>query len=187
MSTATPPAGALSSAQLLAGLWADVRLRVCALVLGTRIPDLTERLAATGDLDYHCLIPGALDPAQKRRAPYLVELQPASALARWLLLEAAAGFGEWGVVARSPARLLEVRSHARALRQVLSPDQHAFSVDWMDPPVLAALLDAATPDQLPVIFGRSETLTVVGTARWREYRVEAGRLQWRSIDVLKAA
>jgi hypothetical protein len=131
-------------------------------------------------------VPGALGPAQRVRAPYLVELRAASDFARWLLLDAAAGFGEWGVVARSSARLLEVRSHARALRQVVSPEQQAFRVDWMDPPVLDALLGAATPDQLPLFFGRFESLTVPAPQRWREYRVELGRLQLRHIDVLKA-
>ncbi len=185
--TATPASAALSPAQLYSGLWSDARLGVYAMILGARIPDLNERLAKARSLQYHCLVPGALGPAQRVRAPYLVELQSTSDFARWLLLEAAAGFGEWGVVARSSARLLEVRSHARGLRQVVSPEQQAFKVDWMDPPVLDILLGSATPDQLPLIFGRFESLTVATPQRWREYRIEAGRLQLRHIDVLKAA
>jgi hypothetical protein len=181
----TPPSAALSPAQLLSGLWADARLNVYAMILGARLPDLNERLAQAGGLHYHCLLPGALEPSQRVRAPYVVELPATSAFSRWLLLEAAAGFGEWGVVARSSARLLDVRSHARGLRQVMSPEQQAFQVDWMDPPVLDSLLTSATPDQLPLIFGRFETLTVTGSQRWREYRIEAGRLQLRSVDVLK--
>ena len=183
---AAPSSAALSSAQLVSGLWSDARLRVYAMVLGARVTDLSERLAQAGDLDYHCLVPGALSPAQRLRAPYLVELQPASTFSRWLLLEAAAGFGEWGVVARSSARLLEVRSHARGLRQVVSAEQQDFGLDWMDPAVLDLLLTSATPDQLPAIFGRLDTLTVTTPQRWREYRIEAGRLQLRIVDVLKA-
>lgn len=183
---AAPPAAALSPAQLLSGLWSDARLGVYAIVLGARIPDLGDRLDKARSLQYHCLVPGALGPAQRVRAPYLVELQAASDFTRWLVFEAAAGFGEWGVIARSSARLLEVRSHARALRQAISPEQQAFRVDWMDPPVLDILLTSATPDQLPQIFGRIETLTVTTPARWREYRIDAGRLQLRHIDVLKA-
>lgn len=184
---ATPPSAALSPAQLLSGLWSDARLGVFAMILGARIPDLNERLEKARSLQYHCLMPGALSPAQRVRAPYLVELQSASDFARWLLLEAGAGFGEWGVVARSSAKLLEVRSHARGLRQVVSPDEQAFRVDWMDPPVLDALLSSATPDQLPGLFGPFESLTVTTPQRWREYRIEAGRLQLRHVDVLKAA
>jgi hypothetical protein len=183
---ATPQPAALSSAQLLSGLWSDARLGVYAMILGSRIPDLSERLEKARSLQYHCLVPGALGPAQRVRAPYLVELHSASEFARWLLLEAAAGFGEWGVVVRSGDSLLDLRSHARALRQVVSPEQQAFSVDWMDPPVLDALLSSATPDQLPLIFGRVESMTIATPQRWREYRVEAGRLQLRHIDVLKA-
>jgi Domain of unknown function (DUF4123) len=187
MSVAASSSSAQSQAQLVSGLWSDARQRVCALVLGARIPDLTQRLAQARELDYHCLVPGALGPTQKVRAPYLVELKEASPFSRWLLLDAAAGFGDWGVLARTPARLLEVRSHTRSLRQVVSAEQHAFRVDWMDPPVLDLLLSAATPDQLPLIFGPLESLTVASAQRWREYRIEAGRLQLRNFDVLKAA
>jgi hypothetical protein len=182
---ATPSSSSLSSAQLVSGLWADTRLKVYAMILGARVADLGDRLAQARGLDYHCLVPGALSPAQKLRAPYLVELPSASPFSRWLLLEAAAGFGQWGVVARSSARLLVVRSHARGLRQAISPEQHAFRVDWMDPPVLDALLTSASPDQLPEIFGCFDTLTVVAPQRWLEYRIDAGRLQLRSVDVLK--
>jgi hypothetical protein len=182
---AAPSAAALSAAQLLSGLWADERLKVYALVLGTRVGDLAARLAQDGKLPYHCLVPGALDAARRQRAPYLVELKPASPFSRWLLLDAAAGLGEWGVVARSAARLIEVRSHARALRQAVGPEQPLFRLDWMDPPVLDLLLASATPDQLPGVFGPLESLTVVAPGQWREYRVEAGRLQFRRVDVLK--
>src|SRR5690349_13239455 len=90
----------LSPAQLLSSLFADPRLRVYGMVLGTRVTDLPQRLAQAGDLDYHCLVPGALGAAQRLRAPYLVELRPDAAFTRWLLLEAVAGFRDWGTVAR---------------------------------------------------------------------------------------
>ena len=179
-------AAPLSPDQLMSGLWADARLRVYGMVLGSRMAGLAERLAQADGLDYHCLIPGALSPAQRVRAPYLVELRSDSAFARWLLLEAAAGFPNWGVVARSSARLLDVRSHARDLRGAVSPEGRPFRLDWMDPVVLDVLLGSATPDQLPLIFGPLDALTVTAPQRWREYRVEAGRLQLRSADVLKA-
>ena len=186
-STVVPPATSerLAPAQLMSGLWADARLRVYGMVLGSRIGDLTERLAQADGLDYHCLIPGALSPALRRRAPYLVELRPDSAFARWLVLEAAAGFADWGVVARSSARLLELRSHARDLRTAVGPDARSFRLDWMDPALLDILLAAATPDQLQAVFSRIDSLTVMAPARWSEYRLVAGRLQLRRVDVLK--
>jgi len=179
-------AAALSPAQLMSGLWADARLRVYGMVLGSKVAGLPERLAQADGLDYHCLIPGALPPAQRLRAPYLVALRPDSPFARWLLLEAAAGFPDWGVVARSGARMLDVRSHARDLRNVVSPEGKGFHLDWIDPVVLDVLLGAATPDQLPAIFGPLDALTVTTPQRWREYRLEVGRLQLRSVDVLRA-
>jgi hypothetical protein len=178
---------ALSPQQLMSGLWADARLRVYGMVLGSRMAGLTERLAQADSLDYHCLVPGALSPAQRVRAPYLVELRPDSSFTRWLLLEAAAGFGDWGVVARSSARLLDLRSHARELRSAVSPEGQIFRMDWMDPPVLDVLLTSATPDQLQAIFARLDSLVVTAPQRWLEYRLEAGRLQLRGVDVLKAS
>ena len=133
---AAETAAALSPEQLLSGLWADVRLRVYGMVLGSRVAGLPDRLAQADSLDYHCLVPGALSPAQRVRAPYLVELRPDSSFSRWLLLEAAAGFTDWGVVARSSARMLDVRSHARDLRSAVSPEGRIFRLDWMDPVVL---------------------------------------------------
>ena len=183
---AAETAAALSPEQLLSGLWADARLRVYGMVLGSRMAGLPDRLAQADGLDYHCLVPGALSPAQRVRAPYLVELRPDSSFARWLLLEAAAGFAEWGVVARSSARMLELRSHARDLRSAVSPEGRIFRLDWMDPVVLDVLLSSATPEQLQAIFGRLDALTVTTPQRWREYRLTAGRLQLRSIDVLGA-
>jgi hypothetical protein len=184
--TAAAASAALSAEQLMSGLWADARLRVYGMVLGLRVAGLPERLAQADGLDYHCLVPGALSPAQRLRAPYLVELRADSSFSRWLLLEAAAGFGDWGVVARSSARMLEVRSHARDLRTAASPEGRIFRLDWMDPAVLDVLLSSATPDQLQAIFARLDSLTVTAPQRWREYRLEAGRLQPRSVDVLRA-
>jgi hypothetical protein len=183
---AAETAAALSPEQLVSGLWADVRLRVYGMVLGSRVAGLPDRLAQADSLDYHCLVPGALSPAQRVRAPYLVELRPDSSFSRWLLLEAAAGFTDWGVVARSSARMLDVRSHARDLRSAVSPEGRIFRLDWMDPVVLDVLLTSATPDQLQAIFARLDSMTVTTPRRWREYRLESGRLQLRSIDVQKA-
>jgi hypothetical protein len=184
MTDGTDPAvPRLAPAQLLSRLFADPRLQVYAMVLGSRIGDLPERLAQADGLDYHCLIPGALSPVLRQRAPYLVRLMPDSSVARWLLLVAAAGFDDWGVVARSAARVLEVRSHARDLRSAVGPDGRTFRFDWMDPVVLDIVLSAAAPDQLDAIFARLESLTVTAPRRWTEYRFEAGRLQQRVVDV----
>ncbi len=176
----------LSPAQLMSGLWADARVRVYGLILGSRVVGLPERLAQADRLDFHCLVPGALGPAQRARSPYLVELRSDSPFAQWLLLEAAAGFGDWGAVARSGARLLDVRSHGREMRTAITPEGDSLRMDWMDPAVLAVLLSSATPDQLQTLFGPLESLVVTGPQRWLEYRLDMGRLQLHLVDVQKA-
>jgi len=179
-------AAQLAPEQLVSGLFADPRLKVYGMVLGSRIGDLPDRLAQADGLDYQCLIPGALSPALRLRAPYLVQLPADAPFSRWLLLEAAAGFADWGVVARSSARMLELRSHARDLRSAVGPDGRTFRLDWMDPLVLDIVLSAAMPDQLAAIFARLESLTVTAPRRWTTYRLEAGRLQHRAVDVLRS-
>jgi hypothetical protein len=179
-------AAQLAPEQLVSALFADPRLRVYGMVLGSRMGDLPDRLAQADGLDFHCLIPGALSPTLRMRAPYLVELRPDSPFSRWLLLEAAAGFANWGVVARSAARMLELRSHARDLRSAVSPEGRTFRVDWMDPVVLDIILGAAASDQLEAIFARLESLTVTAPERWIDYRLHAGRLQRHAVNVMGA-
>ena len=179
-------AAQLAPEQLVSALFADPRLRVYGMVLGSRMGDLPDRLAQADGLDFHCLIPGALSPTLRMRAPYLVQLRPDSPFSRWLLLEAAAGFANWGVVARSAARMLELRSHARDLRSAVSPEGRTFRVDWMDPVVLDIILGAAASDQLEAIFARLESLTVTAPERWIDYRLHAGRLQRHAVNVMRA-
>ncbi len=187
VAAADETAAALSPEQRLSALWADARLRVYAMVLGAKMAGLPDRLAQADGIDFHCLVPGALGPAQRLRAPYLVELRADSAFSRWLLLEAAAGFPDWGVVARSASRVLELRSHARDLRAAVTPGGQLFRFDWMDPVVLDIVLTAATPDQLQAIFGRLDSLLVTAPRHWHEYRFDGGRLQRRRLDLLLPA
>lgn len=178
---------ALSRAQLQSALWIDKRLHVYALLMGSRIAGIAERLASADVADWHCLVPGALTPAQAAAAPYQVELRRASSFTDWLLFEASAGFGEWGVLALSSARGLQMRGHARALCQAVAPDGRILRIDWMDPALLRLLLPLADPGQLTQVFGQIDTLVVPGSREWQFHRLELGMLSQRSCAMLGAA
>ncbi len=187
---ATTPAP-LSQAQLKAGLWADSALQVYALLLGRRVPDLATRLAAADAAralgSYDCLWPGALTPEQRRQAPYLVALRQDSPFTDWLLQQAAADFGEWGVLMRSDAGFLAMRSHCRALCKARLGSGEEIALDWMDPPVLRALLPLASADQVAQILAPLQALVLVGTEAWTLCAQQAGRLSMARQAVLAGA
>ncbi|KQP35434.1 DUF4123 domain-containing protein [Pseudorhodoferax sp. Leaf274] len=186
---ATP--AALSPAQLKAALWADAALRVYALVLGRNVPGLAGTLAeadAARALDsYDCLWPGALAPQQRRQAPYLVALRQDSPFTDWLLQQAAADFGEWGVLMRSSASFLALRSHCRALCKARLGSGQEIALDWMDPPVLRALLSLASADQVEEMLAPMQGLVVVGTDAWTLCAQQFGRLTMTRQPVMAAA
>lgn len=179
MSTPAATPVALSQAQLKATLWADGALQVYALVLGRRVPELAGRLAAAdaaGALgSYDCLWPGALTPEQRRQAPYLATLRQDSPFTDWLVHQAA-DFGDWGVLMRSAAGFLPMRSHCRALCKARLGSGQEIALDWMDPPVLRALLPLASADQVEQILAPMQALVLVGTDAWTLCTQQSGRL-----------
>jgi len=172
---------ALSRDQLKSALWADASTRVYAVVLGRVVGGLHERLAAaekSSELaSYDCLWPGALKPLQRQQAPYLVELKPDTPFTDWLLLEAAAGFDDWGVLLRSSRPFLALRAHCRSSGQAQLPDGSAISLEWMDPAVLRAILPLAQGDQLEDLFAPIATLVICGPQSWTFCAQQFGRLQ----------
>ncbi len=180
-------ASAQAPAQLKSRLWADASQQVYALVMGSRVPDLPKRLAEADVADYDCLLPGALDVAAALSAPYLVHLRAESAFTDWLLFEAGASLGDWGLVAVSAAPQLTLRAHWRGLLQGLLPDGHSIALDWMDPEIFWALLPLFDPAGLARFFGPVSTLVQTGTQGWRHARLESNLLQQVDIPLAKAA
>lgn len=172
---------ALAPAQLKAALWADASASVYAVVLGRCIGNLPERLAgaerAAELASYDCLWPGALKPQQRQQAPYLVELKPQSPFTDWLLFEAAAGFGDWGVLLRSTRPFLALRAHCRNCGEAQLPDGSSIALEWMDPAVLRAILPLAQGDQLEDLFAPVATLVICGPQSWTFCAQQFGRLQ----------
>jgi hypothetical protein len=173
-------AAALAPAQLKSQLWADPAQTVYAVPMGTRLQGLPARLAAelagNGIEDYDCLLPGALLASQQAEAPYLVRLRRDTAFGDWLLFEAAATLGEWGVVVTSTLRMTALRSHLRSLRVANLPSGGTVTLDWMDPAVLRLLLPLFDAGTLARILGPIGTLVMPGDGRWTVVRAPLGRL-----------
>lgn len=177
----------LVAAQHKAALWADADLQVFAVVMGERVSDLPARLAAADVADFDCLLPGALEPDVQRNAPHIVRLKPESAFTDWLLFEADAAFGEWGLLVRSPARLLVLRNHLRGLLRATLPGGHAVALDWMDPTIFQAVAPLFGPAEITAFFGPVRTITIPGSTAWRHAELQMGRLAQREVPLQKAA
>ncbi len=187
MSASVAQGAALVPAQHKAALWADADLQVFAVVMGDRVPDLPARLATADIGDFDCLLPGALEPDVQRDAPYLVKLKPDSAFTDWLLFEADADFGEWGLLVRCPARLLLLRNHLRGLRDAALPGGQRIALDWMDPTVFRAVAPLFGSSEITAFFGPVRAITMTGGTAWRHAELQMGRLAQRDVPLLKAA
>ena len=178
---------ALAPAQLKARLWADARQQVYAVVMGARVPDLAARLEQADVLDHDCLLPGALEPDEEPLAPYLVQLARESAFTDWLLFEAQAGLGDWGLLVLTAAPRMALRAHLRGLLQARLPDGLVMDLAWMDPEILRALLPLFDPAGLAVFMGPVTSLVVPRAAEWTSGIYVAGSLGWRRTPVAAAA
>ena len=180
------PQPALAPAQHKAQLWADDSQQVFAVVMGERVPDLPARLAQAEVIDHDCLLPGALEPQAQRSAPYLVHLKRESTFTDWLLFEAGAGLGDWGVLICSSAKRLVLRGHLRGLLQARLPDGRQIALDWMDPPILKILLPGFDPAVLSAFMGPVQAFVIAGAEHWYTASLNLGQLQSRSIPLTKA-
>jgi len=171
-----PPSSSLSLAQQRASLWADARQHVYALLVGSKVPGLRERLAAGDVDDWDGLWTGELDAEERAAAPVLVTLRKESSFTDWLLAEAATAFEGWGAIAQSRLPFLAMRMHGRALCRAQLPNGQSIRIDWMDPDVMEALLPLAAPDQLERAYAGFDTLLTLRKDRWTRWSVEGARL-----------
>jgi|GEM_PF-956950 len=194
MSTSTAvrdtPALTLDPAQLKSQLWADPAQRVHAVLMGSRLPGLMERLhgelAANELEDFDCLVPGALSAAQQAEAPYLVRLRAGTAFTDWLLFEACPSLGDWGVLATSAVHMTALRSHLRALREARLPNGSIITLDWMDPAVMRLLLPLFDASALTAFMGPVISWVIPGNGQWTLVRAAMGRLEQRDVRYQKA-
>ena len=178
--TPVPAGPALTLLQQRQALWADPRQTVYAVVMGERVRDLPQRLQAAAIDDWDRLWTGELEPAEVQAAPVLLALPRESAFTDWLLGQADADIGPWGLLLLSPRPFLAVRLHSRRLCEAVLPDGENLRLDWMDPEVLQALLPTVTPDTLQRLFSELSTLVLLDRQRWTWLSLSAGHLVQRT-------
>jgi hypothetical protein len=159
-------AAALATAQIRSALWDRPDGRVHAVVDGSVIPGLLERLQGAQSMGWDCLQRGALKPEAAAHAAYIVELQPEAAFTSWLLGEACTAFEGWGVLMTSTRPLLAMREHGRDLAEVRGPDGRRRPWRWWDPELLALLLPGLAPSQLDAFFAAGQQIVTPGARRW---------------------
>jgi hypothetical protein len=176
-----------SYSHLKSMLWASPATRVYAIVQGSVVPQLVERLAKADVPGWDCLWRGALAPDKAARAPYVAELSPEGEFTDWLLQEASRAYPGWGVVAVGPVTLMSMREHGRRLIEVTLPEGERRRWAWYDPGLWAALLPRLDPSQLDAAFGALSDWVVVGPATWQWLTLSAGQLVVTPRDCLAAA
>lgn len=178
---------AQSPAQLAGALWSDAGCRVYAVVRGTVVPDLPAMLATADIVDHDCLLPGALPPATKAAAPYLVQLRQGVPFTQWLLFEAAAALGPWGLLLLSRQPRLPLRNHLRTLGKGLLPDGLVIDLDWSDVQVLQAVLPLFDAPSLQRFLGPVEAMVLPEATSLTRVDAPMGRARWVRTPILGQA
>lgn len=129
-----------------------------------------------------CLYEGNLPPELEAAAPWMVELNPGSAFAEWLLEK---GWGDsWGVFLVTTAKRKALRKH---LRQFLMVEHDGKSVyfRYYDPRVLRVFLPTCEPKELDLFFGPIDAfyLEDKDAKVMLSFRREEGKLVQEPIDL----
>jgi hypothetical protein len=125
---------------------------VYAVMDGAMIDDLPARLAQIAP-DAACLFEGALDPMLSAAAPWLVKLDPDSAMTQMALRE---GWnGHWGIVLVTDAGLdlRTVRAHLRRVLRVRAPDGSSMLFRFYDPRAFRTVIPALDAPARKEFFG----------------------------------
>ncbi|UXH76147.1 hypothetical protein [Roseateles amylovorans] len=124
---------ASNTASLKAALWRDSSRRAWALLLGTQIPALLQRLKEARDAgdvdDVITTARGALSDSAAAEAAYLVDLRPDGALTAWLL-EAAPSQPHWGLLLTTDLNPMALRRWARDVLSGADPFDDRVTVAW---------------------------------------------------------
>jgi Domain of unknown function (DUF4123) len=159
-------AAPLATAQIRSALWDRPGGRVHAVIDGSVIAGLQQRLQAAQTVGWDCLQRGALKPDAAAHAGYIVELLPESDFTAWLLGEACTAFEGWGVLMMSSRPLLAMREHSRDLAEVRTPEGRRRPWRWWDTELLALLLPGLAPSQLDAFFAAGQQLVCPGARHW---------------------
>jgi hypothetical protein len=100
---------------------------------------------------FECLYRGDLTPDMAWVAPYLVRLEPGSALTR-LVFES--GWGKnWGIFATTLAEFDDVRRHFRRFLMVHTSEGKPLHFRYYDPRVMREFFPIADAEQIQTMFG----------------------------------
>ena len=126
--------------------------RAFAVLDGASVPDLPLKIY---EMQPHsvCLYRGEIEPDIAEVAPYLVELIPDTTFTDWLLTEGTGG-KHWGIFARSPFSLTEMRKHFRKFLTVYDEAGNPMLFRYYDPRVLVKFLPTCDAESLRDLFGR---------------------------------
>lgn len=149
--------------------------RAFAVLDGASIPDLPLKLY---EMQPHavCLYRGELEPDMAEVAPYLVELYPDTVFTDWLLTEGTTG-RHWGIFARSPFSLVELRKHFRKFLTVYDEAGSPLLFRYYDPRVLVKFLPTCDAESLEKLFDRvTDFVAEKGTDEFARFAVLNGKL-----------
>jgi hypothetical protein len=117
---------------------------------GASVPGLLEKLTQWQP-EAECLYRGEIKPDLAEVAPYLVRMEPETALAQWVISE---GWGKhWGIFAIAEANLRTMRQHFRRFLTVHDESGKPLVFRYYDPRVLRAYLPTCNAAELVEVFG----------------------------------
>ena len=134
---------------------------VYAVMDGAMIEGLPDRLAQLAP-DAACLFEGALDPMLSAAAPWLVKLDPGSAVTQMALRD---GWnGHWGIVLLTDAGLdlRAVRAHLRRVLRVRTPDGSSMLFRFYDPRAFRTVIPVLDAPARKDFFGPIHGVYVEG-------------------------
>ena len=121
-----------------------------AVLDGASIPDLIEKIYDF-EPKCECLYMGELEPDMAEVAPYLVQLEPDSSFAKWVVTS---GWGKhWGMFAHTPADFRTLLQHFRRFLMVYNSEGRPLMFRYYDPRVLRGHLRQCKPEELTAFFG----------------------------------
>lgn len=166
-------------------LFSEEEARVFAVLDGASIPDLLTNLDRCQP-EYVCLYRGELEPDMEEVAPYLVQVEPGSEFAEWLVGQ---GWGKhWGVFAVSSEDLRAMRRHFRAFLIVHDNDGKPLYFRYYDPRVLRVYLPTCNAEELATVFGPVECYILEdedSNAALR-FSISSGSLRKEDLQLLQA-
>jgi hypothetical protein len=121
-----------------------------AVLDGAAIPDLLEKLYAV-EPQHECLYMGDLEPDMAEVAPYLVQLEPQSDFANWVI---GMGWGKhWGIFLQTSADFRAMRQHFRRFLVIYNEEGRPLMFRFYDPRVLRRHFPKCKPEELSALFG----------------------------------